>query len=266
DQKNVSIGFLNSKDEKNSGASFSSGSDHKDISSRFSSRGNFSVVTNKDTYKAPVVIDAAGPFSRELGKMVAVEGSRASGKSGLACGEIVNADGQVVKIDIPVFPDSHEGGVTEPVEPFFKTMLVDLRPAPGSKNYYFYQNAHGHIIFCITPDPPILGFDKRETSVFLPQVASRMLNLMPRLKNIRVRRVWRGLYPMTPDGSPILGWNKDIPGLLHATGMCGQGYMLGPGVGEIIGRMVTDQLTETDKIVTDEFSLYREFGGEEALK
>lgn len=209
--------------------------------------GNFSVVTDKDSYNAPVVIDAAGPFSRDIGKMV-------------------TADGKLVGIDIPVFPDSHEGGVTEPVEPFFKAMLVDLRSAPGSKNYYFYQNAHGHIIFCITPDPPIVGIDKRETSVFLPQVASRMLNLMPRLKNIRVRRVWRGLYPMTPDGSPILGWNKDVPGLLHATGMCGQGYMLGPGVGEIIGRMVTGQLTEADKIVTDEFSLYREFGGEEALK
>lgn len=209
--------------------------------------GNFSIVTDKDTYHAPVVIDAAGPFSRDIGKMV-------------------NSDGKQVDVDIPVFPDSHEGGVTEAVEPFFKAMLVDLRSAPGSKNYYFYQNAHGHIIFCITPDPPIVGIDKRETSVFLPQVASRMLDLMPRLRNIRVRRVWRGLYPMTPDGSPILGWNRDVPGLLHATGMCGQGYMLGPGVGEIIGRMVTGQLTNTDKIVTDEFSLYREFGGEEALK
>ena len=214
--------------------------------------GNFSIITDKETYNTPLLIDAAGPYSRELGQMVSVEG--------------VDDGDQTVKIDVPVFPDSHEGGVTEPVEPFFKTMLVDLRPGPGSKNYYFYQNAHGHIIFCITPDPPILGFDKRETSVFLPQVASRMLNLMPRLKNIRVRRVWRGLYPMTPDGSPILGWNRDVPGLLHATGMCGQGYMLGPGVGEIVSRMVTGLLTESDKIVTDEFSLYRSFGGEEALK
>ncbi|MBF0229945.1 MAG: FAD-binding oxidoreductase [Desulfamplus sp.] len=212
-----------------------------------SDSNNFVVETDKDTYNTPILIDAAGPFSRQLGKIVTV-------------------DSKPANLDIPVFPDSHEGGVTEPVEPFFKTMLVDLRPAKGSKNYYFYQNAHGHIIFCITPDPPILGFDKRETSLFLPQVAARMLNLMPSLKNIRVRRVWRGLYPMTPDGSPIVSWNKDVQGLLHATGMCGQGYMLGPGIGEIISRMVTDQLTESDKIVTDEFSLYRSFGGEEALK
>ena len=200
----------------------------------------FLVVTDKDTYEAPMVIDAAGPFSRELGRMV--------------------------NVDIPVFPDSHEGGVTEPVEPFFQVMLVDLRPAPGSKNYYFYQNAHGHIIFCITPDPPILGTDKRETSVFLPQVAVRMLDILPRLKNIRVRRVWRGLYPMTPDGCPILSWSREVKGLLHVTGMCGQGYMLGPGLGEIVARMVTEEITEDDKVVIDEFSLYRDFGGEEGLK
>ena len=198
------------------------------------------VTTNKGRYNAPVIIDAAGPFSRELGALV--------------------------DQDIPVFPDSHEGGVSEPVEPFLKAMLVDLRPAPGSRNYYFYQNAHGHIIFCITPDPSIVGTDKRETSRFLPQVAARMVNLLPRLKNIRVRRVWRGLYPMTPDGSPILGWNKEVGGLLHATGMCGQGYMLGPGLGEIIARMVTKEVTPRDAVVMDEFSLYRDFGGEEGLK
>ena len=106
---------------------------------------------------------------------------------------------------MPVIPDSHEGAITEPVQPFFTTMVVDLRPAPGSKNYYFYQNQHGQVVFCITPDPPIVGMDMRETSVFLPQVCSRMVRLLPRLKNLRVRRVWRGLYPMTPDGSPIVG-------------------------------------------------------------
>ncbi len=196
--------------------------------------------TNKDRYDTPVIIDAAGPFSRKIGALV--------------------------DQDIPVFPDSHEGGVSEPVAPFFKAMLVDLRLGPGSRNYYFYQNSHGHIIFCITPDPPISGIDKRETSRFLPQVAARMVDLLPRLKNIRVRRVWRGLYPMTPDGSPIVGWNRDVGGLLHATGMCGQGYMLGPGVGEIVARMITGDVSKRDEVVIDEFSLYRDFGGEEGLK
>jgi len=198
------------------------------------------VETDQARYAAAVVVDAAGPFSTKLGRTVG--------------------------IDIPVVPDSHEGAITEPVRPFFKCMVVDIRPGPGSKNFYFYQNLHGQVIFCITPDPPIIGTDKGETSVFLPQVSARIVHLFPRLKNLRVRRIWRGLYPMTPDGSPIVGRNRQVSGLLHATGMCGQGLMLGPGAGELVARVIADQTTDDDQMVLEEFSLYRKFVGEEALK
>ncbi len=145
-------------------------------------------------------------------------------------------------------------------------MVVDIRPAPGSKNYYFYQNRHGQVIFCITPDPPIVGRDKRETSVFLPQVCARMVQLLPRLKNLRVRRTWRGLYPTTPDGSPLIGWNREVKGLLHAGGMCGQGLMLAPGVSEMAARMIAGSTERPTTLILQEFSPYRKFEGDEALK
>ncbi len=199
------------------------------------------VTTDREAYRAPVVIDAAGGLSRELTRSMGCE--------------------------MPVMPESHEAGITEPVAMFCPAMVVDLRPAPGSKNYYFYQNHHGQIVFCITPDPPIAGTDTRSTSVFLPQCCGRMIDLMPRLKNIRVRRVWRGTYPMTSDGSPLVGWNRDRRGLLHATGMCGQGYMLGPGLGEVVARMVTERLTDDDRMILEAFSPYRDLTCEvEALK
>lgn len=198
------------------------------------------VATNLDKYWAPVVIDAAGPFSNEL------------------C--------QTVGVNVPVLPDSHEGAITEPVMPFFKCMVVDIRPASGSKNYYFYQNKHGQVVFCITPDPPITGTNKGETSFFLPQVCARIVHLLPRLKNLRVRRTWRGLYPTTPDGSPLVGWDRYVEGLLHVTGMCGQGLMLGPGLGEVVARMVANQTNKTDQIILTQFSPHRKFEGQEALK
>jgi sarcosine oxidase subunit beta len=144
--------------------------------------------------------------------------------------------------------------------------VVDIRPAPGSKNYYFYQNRHGQVIFCITPDPPIIGKDKRETSVFLPQVCARVVQLLPRLKNLRVRRTWRGLYPTTPDGAPLVGWNQEVKGLLHASGMCGQGLMLAPGVSELVARLITGDTTASDELIMREFAPYRKFEAQEALK
>lgn len=199
------------------------------------------VKTTKGEYGTKVVLNAAGPWARKIGALVG--------------------------LDHPVNPDSHEAGITEPVAHFLDPMVVDIRPAPGSANYYFFQLATGQVVFCITPQPPIPGFDRRETSVFLPQVARRMVVLMPRLTNIRVRRTWRGLYPMSPDGSPLVGWSEEIKGYLMAIGMCGQGFMLGPGLGELLARMVTQEtLSAEDQEILQILSPYRRFRGQEALK
>ena len=156
--------------------------------------------------------------------------------------------------------------MTEAVARFLEPMVVDTRPRPGSANFYFYQHHTGQIVFCITPDPPIVGTDRRETSAFLPMVSRRMIEVMPRLRHIKVRRTWRGLYPMTPDGAPIVGWAREVEGFVQAVGMCGQGFMLGPGLGAYLARLVTDSLEAEDREVFDLLSPYRVFAGTEQLR
>lgn len=198
------------------------------------------VRTDREEYGADVVVNAAGPYAAEIGRLAG--------------------------LDLQVKPDSHEGAVTEPVAAFLKPMVVDIRPLPGSANYYFYQHSTGQILFCITPSPSLWGTDTRETSSFLPLVAQRMVDLVPRLRNLRVRRTWRGLYPMTPDGLPLVGWAREVKGFLQAVGMCGQGFMIGPGLGEMLAGMVLNTLPVQDREVLDLLSPYREFKGMEKLK
>ena len=198
------------------------------------------VATEQRHYETPILVNAAGAWAAELGAMAGLEH--------------------------PILPDSHEGGITEPVAPFLEPMVVDISPGPGSANYYFFQHATGQVVFCITPSPSIVGLDRRETSEFLPMVAKRMVRLMPKLANLRVRRTWRGLYPMTPDGSPIVGWSTDVGGYLMAIGLCGQGFMLGPGLGEVLSRVARDEATPDDAVILEQLSPTRVFGGEEALK
>ena len=94
-----------------------------------------------------------------------------------------------------------------------------------------------------------------------------MVHLIPRLANIRVRRTWRGIYPMTPDGVPIVGWARDVEGILIAIGMCGQGFMLGPGLGELLARLVTQStLLPGDEEILAVLSPYRMFEGQEVLE
>jgi len=198
------------------------------------------VKTTKGEYGTDCVINAAGPWAKKVANMAG--------------------------LDVPVRSDCHEAGITEPVERFLEPMVVDIRPAEGSANYYFYQHYTNQIVFCITPSPSIWGEDTRETSVFLPMVARRMIDLMPRLANLRVRRVWRGLYPMTPDGLPIVGKVKELEGYINAVGMCGQGFMIGPGLAPYLVKMVKDELSAEDREVLSGLTLYRDFGGEERLK
>ncbi|HRS51189.1 MAG TPA: FAD-binding oxidoreductase [Candidatus Marinimicrobia bacterium] len=197
------------------------------------------VITTKSTYSCHWVINAAGADARHIGELLG--------------------------LDLPVFPESHEGGITEPVGRFFAPMVVDVRPDSESSNYYFYQNREGQVVFCITPEPKIAGTDCDSTSNFLPLVTKRMLGLYPRLRHLRVRRTWRGLYPATPDGSPIVGFTHQFCNLFLVIGMCGQGFMIGPGLGAIIAEILTDNTHKYDEIL-DQWNLYRNFTGQEILK
>ncbi len=202
------------------------------------------VKTDRAVYSAPVVVNAAGAFARQLG--------------------------QSVGLDIPVAPESHEAGISAPIRQFLGPLVVDVRPGTDGKsaNFYFGQNDFGAMIFCYTPSTVFSGTDRRCTSEFGLSIAKRLIELMPRLKNLLVRRLWRGLYPMTPDGSPIVGPVPDgLEGLFLAVGMCGQGFMLGPGVGANLASLIVHDTPLIEQDVLEQLSFGRDFhAGEEALK
>ncbi len=201
------------------------------------------IKTNKGEYSCPIIVNAAGANAGIIAKQIG--------------------------IDLPIKPESHEAGISCPLKQWLLPLIVDLRPGPEGKtsNFYFGQNDEGAIIFCYTPEPPKDGFDRDSTSEFLPIIAKRMIDLIPRLAFMPIRRVWRGLYPMTPDGIPIIGKVEGLDGFYLLTGMCGQGFMLGPGMGyEIAGQITGGSRVLTDEIASS-MSLKRSFqSASEALK
>ncbi len=201
------------------------------------------VDTARGRYDAPLVLNAAGARARAVGALVDLE--------------------------VPVTPDSHEAGISAPVAPFLDPLVVDLRPGPEGRtaNFYFGQTHEGQVIFCYTPRELIIGEDREATSEFLPVVTRRLIELMPRLRNLLIRRVWRGLYPMTPDGAAIVD-QTPVEGFFLAVGMCGQGFMLGPGVGRNIATFMVEGRQTLPPEATQMLSFSRDFyaGKGEALK
>ena len=201
------------------------------------------VQTDRGEYRAPVVINAAGAQATRICRMAG--------------------------LNIPVRPESHEAGISAPVQAFLAPLVVDLRPGPEGKttNFYFGQDSDGQVIFCYTPKPPFPGDNRTSTFEFMPIVAARLVNLIPRLRNLTIRRVWRGLYPMTPDGAPIVGKAPGVEGLLLGIGMCGQGFMLGPGVGMNLASLALHGKPTMDPEVFDLLSPARDLrGSQESLR
>ncbi|MCX7785234.1 MAG: FAD-binding oxidoreductase [candidate division WOR-3 bacterium] len=193
-----------------------------------------SVVTEKnEEYFAPIIVNAAGPWAKDVAKMVG--------------------------LDVPIVPERHESLVTEATERLFDPMLVDYRP----DGCYFIQNyGTGHFIGCYTPIPNVPGYDINASSEFITEMPRRMARLVPKLKGIKIIRQWAGSYEMTPDGNPIVD-RTPIEGFYISAGMCGHGFMFGPALGKFLAELITKGKSP---IPLDDFALRRQFTKTEAMK
>jgi sarcosine oxidase subunit beta len=80
--------------------------------------------------------------------------------------------------------------------------------------------------------------------------------LLPALGDALLIRTWSGVEGCTPDHNPIIGASGKVPRLLHAFGFSGGGFLLAPGVGEVLADLVIDGATETplDAFAVNRFS------------
>ncbi|MBN3735309.1 FAD-dependent oxidoreductase [Burkholderia sp. Tr-20390] len=78
--------------------------------------------------------------------------------------------------------------------------------------------------------------------------------LLPALRDALLIRTWSGVEGCTPDHNPIIGASRTTPRLLHAFGFSGGGFLLAPGVGDVLADLVTAGETATP---LDAFSIGR---------
>ncbi len=184
----------------------------------------------------------------------------------LANGAGVAETGRMLGIEVPVHSDSHEAGISALYRQAIGPMIVDTSPDADrvSRTFYFTQNGAGALIFCYTPYSSLYG--THATSQFGTSIARRLIETIPTLGNVYVRRTWRGYYPNTPDGIPIADRADEYENLYILGGMCGQGVMLGPGLAESFARFVASGIP----LLPDEYwkmlSFHRKYDSEELLR
>jgi len=190
------------------------------------------VWTNAGYIECEVVINAAGPWSKDVGEMVG--------------------------IDLPTESYRHQILVTEPLENMIDPMIISF-----SGNFYIRQTRHGSFLMGQGDKDERPGINRKVTAKFLLEMVNKMSRRFPFLRNLRVIRQWSGEYNMSPDAQPIVGLSENVSGYFYAVGFSGHGFMVAPAVGEAIAEWIV--FGKPKSVDVSQLSLER-FKGKEFLK
>ncbi len=171
------------------------------------SGGRFEVRTTRGSILAEKVLNAAGGWSSDVGKMMG--------------------------LDIPTKPVRHQIMVSEPLSPFLDPMVVTLKDG-----FYMSQGPRGELVGGITERGPHGNDFKKSSADFCIQMSSRIVSLFPRLSGASMMRQWGGFYDMSPDANPILGEVQGTENAYVACGFSGHGFMISPAVGEFMAALI----------------------------
>ena len=165
--------------------------------------------------EAPVIVNAAGLWSRAVAQLAGVE--------------------------LPIVIGRHPVFVVERDAAFGRPHLVYLDLAGGS--YARPETGGLTLTGSLTDDetqhpmePDELGGDVSLDEA--TAVLERTSRAIPRLAESRYRRGWAGAFDITPDWMPILD-ESPVRGFWIATGMSGHGFKLSPAVGEMMAALIT---------------------------
>ncbi len=189
-----------------------------------------SVVTAGEKIKTETVVNAAGAWAPEIGKMVG--------------------------LTIPVRPQRGQIMVSEPLplnrkwryilDADYLTTAFDREKAEKSGDVRLKLGVAGSYIqgksgnWTIASSRDFAGYDTRVTIQTLSHISARVLKFMPKFKEVNLIRAFAGFRPFChADGLPILGKVAEPAGFIIATGHAGEGVTLAPITGKLIAELIT---------------------------
>jgi sarcosine oxidase subunit beta len=186
------------------------------------------VQTTRGAISTHTVVNAAGPYARDIGKMVGLE--------------------------VPVLPFRRHVFITEPLAsgsrvPASRIMVIDFETT-----FYFHREGAGILFGMSDPDEPS-SYDTSVSWQFLERVTPVAVKRLPALADAGIAHAWAGLYEMTPDAMPIIGPADEMEGFFLIAGFSGHGFQHSPAAGRILADMIAGRETEDFDIAT--FSLER---------
>lgn len=176
--------------------------------------GLWRVVTDGQTFEAPVVVNCAGAWGARIAEMM---GDQA-----------------------PLEPEAHFLTVTARMPKWLGPVVLT-----EGRRLSFKQMPNGTVVVG-GGYQAILDFETEKSVLDLTEMrlmARTVTDLFPVMKKVPIVRWWPGILGIMKDHIPIIGPSLHSPDAYHAFGFSGHGFQLGPITGKIVSDLVVDGRT-----------------------
>lgn len=179
----------------------------------------FVVRTGRGSYDADCVVNAAGPWANQVADL----------------------------LDAPLglIPQRHDAAVLRCARPPENIVpnVMDYVPGSAADGVYFRHEGerqlvagiHSNDVHAGGADEP--GQELRPASDFVDELAELLSVRLGYVDDVSVEATWSGLYPMSPDGLPLLGPTAQ-PGVYACAGLGGVGINLSPVAGRLVAESI----------------------------
>ncbi len=173
------------------------------------------VVTNRGEIATHAVVNCAGPWAAQIGKMV--------------------------KLDIPIAPVRRQFFTTDALAGLPRDHVFTIE---FGTSLYFHPEGPGLLVGMSNADEKP-GDTCAIDEEFHLKMLERALYRFPLLEHARVAKQMAGLYEVTPDDEPIIGQARALPGLYIAAGFSGHGFQHSPATGKVMSELILDGAAKT---------------------
>ena len=127
---------------------------------------------------------------------------------------------------------------------FWPERINDKRLLALGASLSIEQTANGGMIIGCTRE--LVGFERHNSFEAIELMMKRAKRFFPALEKVSVIRFFTGFRPTTPDGRPMLGEIKRLPGFYMAAGHEGDGIALSPVTGKVLADLILEGRSELD--------------------
>ncbi|MRV71711.1 FAD-dependent oxidoreductase [Duganella sp. FT92W] len=147
---------------------------------------------------------------------------------------------------VPMIVKGPQMAVTEPV-PYAIGPTIGAIADSFEQSVYFRQVARGNIVIGGGGHEPVDMVNRR---AYVNPLRTLMKlaaapRVVPALANLSIIRVWSGIEGYMKDSHAAMGPSGRVRGLYYAFGFSGEGFQLGPGVGDVMAELIATGATST---------------------